>query len=113
MFGTETLDTLPSDADAKGAASIRQSVISWACGTGRVARGKRKRGRAAAVKRGAQKVGLASTQEPAAGDIAVLRTFAADGAQEVAAIRTAIGWAVLTPTGVAVGSWPVIAAWRV
>jgi D-alanyl-D-alanine carboxypeptidase len=57
MFGTETLDTLPSDADAKGAASIRQSVISWACGTGRVARGKRKRGRAAAVKRGAQKVG--------------------------------------------------------
>jgi D-alanyl-D-alanine carboxypeptidase len=46
MFGTYTLETLPADAEAKGAASIRQSVISWACGTGRrrsVARGKRKR----------------------------------------------------------------------
>jgi D-alanyl-D-alanine carboxypeptidase len=50
MFGTPTLDTLPVDAEAKGAASIRQSVISWACGTGRrrsLARAKRKRARAA------------------------------------------------------------------
>lgn len=70
-------------------------------------------GLAALVGRGAQKVGLAGTLEPAAGDIAVLQTVTADGAQEVAAIRTAIGWAVLTPTGVAVGSWPVVAAWRV
>jgi D-alanyl-D-alanine carboxypeptidase len=32
MFGTDTLDTLPMAADAKSAASIRQSVISWVCG---------------------------------------------------------------------------------
>ena len=53
MFGTHTLDTLPTDAEAKGAASIRGSVVSWACGTGkRVARAaKRKRGRAAASSR--------------------------------------------------------------
>jgi D-alanyl-D-alanine carboxypeptidase len=46
MFGTESLDTLPLAADAKGPQSIRQSVISWACGTGRrraVARAKSKR----------------------------------------------------------------------
>jgi D-alanyl-D-alanine carboxypeptidase len=52
MLGTSTLETLPVDAEAKGAASIRQSVISWACGTGRrrsVARAKRRRGRAAAT----------------------------------------------------------------
>lgn len=54
MFGTHTLETLPADAEAKGAASIRASVISWACGTGRVARGKRRRARAA-VKRATQK----------------------------------------------------------
>src|SRR5262249_29243692 len=35
LFGTESLDTLPVAADAKGVVSIRQSVISWACGTGR------------------------------------------------------------------------------
>ena len=58
MFGTHTLDTLPTDAEAKGAASIRQSVISWACGTGRrLARAKRKRGRATATKPAARKAG--------------------------------------------------------
>jgi D-alanyl-D-alanine carboxypeptidase len=52
MFGTHTVDTLPRDADAKGVVSIRQNVISWACGTGRrVARtSKRRRARAAAAK---------------------------------------------------------------
>jgi D-alanyl-D-alanine carboxypeptidase len=45
LFGTDSLDTLPLAADAKSAVSIRQSVISWACGTGRrraVARAKNK-----------------------------------------------------------------------
>jgi D-alanyl-D-alanine carboxypeptidase len=35
LLGTESLDTLPLAADAKGPVSIRQHVISWACGTGR------------------------------------------------------------------------------
>jgi D-alanyl-D-alanine carboxypeptidase len=35
MFGTQSLDTLPLSADAKSVVSIRQNVISWACGTGR------------------------------------------------------------------------------
>jgi D-alanyl-D-alanine carboxypeptidase len=56
MFGTYTLDTLPTDVEAKSAASIRQSVISWACGTGRrLVRSKRKRGRAAAIRPAVQK----------------------------------------------------------
>jgi len=56
MFGSPTLETLPADGEAKSAASIRSSVISWACGTGRsAARSKRRRTRAAAVKRATQK----------------------------------------------------------
>jgi D-alanyl-D-alanine carboxypeptidase len=45
MFGTESLDTLPLAENPKGPVSIRQSVISWACGNGprRVARSKGKR----------------------------------------------------------------------
>src|SRR5262245_24460218 len=45
MFGTESLDTMPLAANAKSAFSIRQSIVSWACGTGRrraVARAKNK-----------------------------------------------------------------------
>jgi D-alanyl-D-alanine carboxypeptidase len=45
MFGTDSLDTLPVAADAKGAISIRQSIRSWACGNGprRVVRAKNKK----------------------------------------------------------------------
>jgi D-alanyl-D-alanine carboxypeptidase len=59
FFGAHTLDTLPADAEAKGAASIRQSVISWACGTGRrgAARGKRKRAHLVATRPGPHKAG--------------------------------------------------------
>ncbi|HEY1243227.1 MAG TPA: D-alanyl-D-alanine carboxypeptidase family protein [Hyphomicrobiaceae bacterium] len=69
LFGSENLDTLPLAVDAKGAVSIRQSVISWACGTGRRravarARHKAKRGAvAAAVKKAA-----AAKKAPAAAD---------------------------------------------
>jgi D-alanyl-D-alanine carboxypeptidase len=69
LFGSESLDTLPLAADAKGAVSIRQSVISWACGTGRrraVARAKHKGKRgavAAAIKKAA-----AAKKAPAAAD---------------------------------------------
>src|SRR5262245_18725102 len=45
IFGTESLDTMPLAANAKSAFSIRQSIVSWACGTGRrraVARAKNK-----------------------------------------------------------------------
>jgi D-alanyl-D-alanine carboxypeptidase len=53
MFGSQTLETMPVDADAKGVASFRHAVISWACGTGRrriIARAKRKKGQAVAAK---------------------------------------------------------------
>jgi D-alanyl-D-alanine carboxypeptidase len=63
MFGTHTLDTLPADAEAKGASSIRGSVVSWACGSGRrVAKAaKRKRGRAAATRPAARKAAPAKS----------------------------------------------------
>jgi D-alanyl-D-alanine carboxypeptidase len=66
LFGAESLDTMPLAADAKSVVSIRQSVISWACGTGRrraVARAKnRKRNVAAAAK---SKAGQAAKKVPA------------------------------------------------
>jgi len=50
MFGMESLQTMPLAADAKGAESIRHTVISWACGRGRpTAKAKRKRRGSAAV----------------------------------------------------------------
>jgi D-alanyl-D-alanine carboxypeptidase len=57
MLGVDNLNTLPLAADAKGAASIRHAVISWACGTGRprralARRAKRKKG-ASVVRNGA------------------------------------------------------------
>src|SRR5262249_15180822 len=60
LFGTESLDSLPLAADAKGAISIRQHVISWACGTGRrraIARSRKSKHGvvAAAVKKAAAK----------------------------------------------------------
>jgi D-alanyl-D-alanine carboxypeptidase len=70
LFGTESLETLPLAADAKGAVSIRQSVISWACGTGRrraVARAKNKAKRGV-VAAAAKKAGTAAKKTPAAAD---------------------------------------------
>jgi D-alanyl-D-alanine carboxypeptidase len=44
LFGTDTVETMPAAADARPVVSIRDSVISWACGTARrrVAAGKKK-----------------------------------------------------------------------
>jgi D-alanyl-D-alanine carboxypeptidase len=56
LFGTETVDTLPAAADAKSVVSIRESVISWACGTARRVAAKRKKGK------------LAKTDQPAKTD---------------------------------------------
>jgi D-alanyl-D-alanine carboxypeptidase len=64
LFGTESLDTLPLAADAKAAVSIRQTVVSWACGTGRrraVARAKNK----AKAKRGVVTAAAKSKAGPA------------------------------------------------
>jgi D-alanyl-D-alanine carboxypeptidase len=54
LFGPESIDTLPVPEDAKGLTTVRRSVISWVCGTGRRAaakiratRSKLKRGRRA------------------------------------------------------------------
>jgi D-alanyl-D-alanine carboxypeptidase len=35
LFPSDSIDTLPMDDDADGPTSIRQSVISWVCGTAR------------------------------------------------------------------------------
>ena len=63
LFGADSVDTLPVAADAKGAASIRQSVISIVCGTARrrVARG-RSKAKAAKAKAGA--VAAAASKTP-------------------------------------------------
>jgi D-alanyl-D-alanine carboxypeptidase len=61
-FGSPTIDTLPVAAEPKPAASIRSTVKSWACGTGRrVARAKRKRGRT--VKPAGGKAGAAKAKQ--------------------------------------------------
>jgi D-alanyl-D-alanine carboxypeptidase len=68
LFGTESLDTLPLAADAKSVVSIRQSVISWACGTGRrraVARAKNKAKRGVATAAAKAKTGQAAKKAPA------------------------------------------------
>jgi D-alanyl-D-alanine carboxypeptidase len=67
LFGADSLDTMPLAADAKSAVSIRQSVISWACGTGRrraVARAKNRK-RAVASTAAKSKAGKAAKKAPA------------------------------------------------
>jgi D-alanyl-D-alanine carboxypeptidase len=67
LFGTDSVDTLPLAADAKSAVSIRQSVISWACGTGRrraVARAKNRK-RAVVTAAAKAKAGQAAKKAPA------------------------------------------------
>jgi D-alanyl-D-alanine carboxypeptidase len=50
LLGSPSLDTLPMTEDAKGPTTMRQAVISYACGTGRRAVAKRKKGKAVAEK---------------------------------------------------------------
>ena len=67
VFGTDSLDTLPVAADAKSVVSIRQSVISWACGTGRrraVARAKNKGKRGVVTAAAKAKTGQAAKKPP-------------------------------------------------
>ena len=92
FFGAHTLDTLPTDVEAKGAASIRQSVISWACGTGRrrTARGKRKRSHFVATKPGAQKAGAnkaAADKAPANPVTEIAKSKAAPNSEKAGAAR--------------------------
>jgi D-alanyl-D-alanine carboxypeptidase len=42
LFDASSIDTLPVATDAKGITNMRQSVVSWECGTGRKARAPRK-----------------------------------------------------------------------
>jgi D-alanyl-D-alanine carboxypeptidase len=46
LFGPESIDTLPMPDDARGLMTVRRSVISWVCGTGRRAAAKIKTNRA-------------------------------------------------------------------
>src|SRR5262245_42077469 len=67
MFGMQSIDPLPTSAEARGVVSLRQSVRSWACGTGGrrvVAKAKRKRAKANADQSQAAK---ASKAAPVAG----------------------------------------------
>ena len=52
LFEAERIDSLPMDDGAKGATSIRQTVISWVCGTARRAIAKFDRKQLQAVARG-------------------------------------------------------------
>lgn len=73
MFNTVSLDTLPMDPAAKGIASMRDSVVSWECGTARrtkAAAARQARIKAAKAKIKAQKAGQApdaKSTAPAAG----------------------------------------------
>ncbi len=70
LFGTDSLDTLPLAADAKSVVSIRQSVISWACGTGRrraVARAKKNKRGVVAAAAAKPKAGQAAKKKAPAG----------------------------------------------
>lgn len=63
----------------------------------------------ALARRGCASVGLVETADALPGDVGVVRS--ANG--EAMAIRTRIGWAVKSQRGVAVASFPLLAAWRV
>lgn len=70
-------------------------------------------GLAEVMARGAALVGLEQVQRPRLGDVAALSVKTPDGSDQAAGIRTRIGWAVMTPRGLAVINAPVIAAWEV
>jgi D-alanyl-D-alanine carboxypeptidase len=42
LFNTENIDTMPLATDAKGIMTIRQTIVSWDCGSGRHGHGPRK-----------------------------------------------------------------------
>lgn len=51
--------------------------------------------------------------KPQPGDIGIVHAVTTDGFADVGAIRTARGWASLSPTGLLVGEAQATAAWRV
>lgn len=61
----------------------------------------------------AEPAGLIRTREPRPGDIGVVSAVTTEGFHDVGAIRTAGGWASLSPTGLLVGEAQALAAWRV
>ncbi|MBO9710578.1 MAG: hypothetical protein J7521_20445 [Caulobacter sp.] len=67
----------------------------------------------ALMERGARHAGLVSTASPRSGDVGVLAVCSRDGRNQVAGIRTILGWAVLTFRGVAVGNWSALESWSV
>jgi D-alanyl-D-alanine carboxypeptidase len=73
IFNTTTIDNLPIAAEAKGITSMRQSVVSWECGTGRrsnsvaaARKAKLKAAKAAKAKK-EQSAGLANGATPTDG----------------------------------------------
>jgi hypothetical protein len=61
----------------------------------------------------ARAAGLAQTLSPKPGDIGVVSAVTTEGFHDVGAIRTARGWASLSPTGLLVGEAQALAAWSV
>lgn len=57
--------------------------------------------------------GLAQTDAPQLGDVAIVMAETTEGPGEAAAIRTGIGWAGMTQTGVVVMQGTAVAAWGV
>jgi hypothetical protein len=58
-------------------------------------------------------IGMVRVRTPKAGDIGVVRAVTTDGFGEVGAIRTVLGWASLSPSGLLTGETDHLAAWRV
>ena len=67
----------------------------------------------AVVERASIAAGLGETASPMPGDIGVVSVVTPDGSNQAAAIRTKIGWALLTPRGLGVFSAPALKAWEV
>jgi D-alanyl-D-alanine carboxypeptidase len=87
LFPAQSVDTMPMAEDAKGAITMRQAVISFACGTGRRrAVAKRRRAKAKEQIAGKQKAGEEkqdkATKAPAAAKKAQAKAAAAAKAQQ-------------------------------
>lgn len=66
------------------------------------------------MRRGFLSCGLQPTQDPSIGDVGAVKVVTARGVEAVGAIRTTIGWAMLTSTGIRASRRTYcLAAWSV
>lgn len=75
---------------------------------------KRAGGLVALLDDAARRAGLDRVDEPQLGDVGAVVTATPEGRQAVGAIRSRLGWAMLTARGLHISTTaPVLAAWRV